>query len=98
MDLPDIENHAFAALARLANRPTRFGEIDGWAARQLIDNGLVIRFHTIFLITPLGLVQLQNQPFRNFKSRSLDLLRWLFGLRPDPQTQQQRPRLAAHTN
>ena len=69
MKLPRLENQALSALSRLARRPAQIGELDARVARRLVNNGLVIRYQSIFLITPLGIVLLQRNPMRRLWSK-----------------------------
>ncbi len=79
MDLPRLEPRAFSALSRLGSGPVRIGELDHGALLRLTELGLVIRYQTIFLITPLGVILLQRQPLRRLASLCLALGRRLAG-------------------
>jgi len=79
MELPRLENQALSTLSRLSKRPAQIGELDPSITRKLVNLGLVIRYQTIFLITPLGVVLLQKNPARRLWSKFAVLVDWLTG-------------------
>ena len=96
MDMPRLDYQGLSVLSRLSRRPAKAGQIDHGLLLHLIELGLVIRYKTIFLITPLGVALLQRQPFRRFVSRFAGIGRALFGQRqvaPSPRPGQNGPEL-----
>jgi hypothetical protein len=85
MHLPQLENQALCALSRLGRRPSPIGDLDPAIARKLVNLGLVIRYQTIFLITPLGIVVLQKNPMKRLLSKFAALGDWLGGEARAPQ-------------